>query len=76
MGLNGSTGGVAAALEEPDRGVWGGFTDNAIVLLEEAISMVTACALSTDSFLLSQSSIKSDWPHWCMEGPPRTGCTC
>ena len=42
-GLNGGGGGggvAAAALEQPDRGVWGSFTDKAIVLLEEAISMV------------------------------------
>ena len=42
-GLNGSGGAAAAALEEPDRGVWGSFTDKAIVLLEEAISMVSFC---------------------------------
>lgn len=41
-GLNGGGGGgvAAAALEQPDRGVWGSFTDKAVVLLEEAISMV------------------------------------
>lgn len=38
-GLNGGSD-VAAALEQPDRGVWGSFTDKAVVLLEEAISMV------------------------------------